>query len=106
MWTSPFAISRSVRDAEFASERQLQQMHDAMDADQAAEDRGAAMALEQLVKDVQLATPIGVFPAETRMRHFIASFVAVLCVRGDRALARAIADAAGAPEFYIGRDPS
>ncbi|KKJ05652.1 hypothetical protein [Burkholderia gladioli] len=97
---------RTESAAAFWSDRTLQQYDDAEAADAAAEDRGAAMALEQLVKDVQLATPVGVFPAETRMRHFIASFVAVLCVRGDRALARAIADAAGAPEFYIGRDPS
>ncbi|WP_070105585.1 hypothetical protein [Burkholderia plantarii] len=96
------------RAAEFWTDRQHAQFNDAMDADAAAEQRGADILLERLIKDVKLATPANAsaLPEDMRMRHFLSSFMAVLCVRGDRALARAIADATGLSRFYIGREPS
>ncbi|MCM2493276.1 hypothetical protein ACVCIH_17835 [Burkholderia glumae] len=84
----------------------LRQYEDSEAADEAAEQRGADIFLERLIKDVKLATPSGEMPEDMRLRHFLASLMAVLCVRGDRALARAIADATGLSRFYIGREPS
>ncbi|WP_257828077.1 hypothetical protein [Burkholderia glumae] len=92
--------------AQFWTDRQHAQFNDAMDADEAAEQRGADIFLERLIKDVKLATPSGEMPEDMRLRHFFASLMAVLCVRGDRALARAIADATGLSRFYIGREAS